>query len=84
MEYAYGNKLNPECHLRITRGIKGTRQKVIITHNPSDIDQNQLLMVKLLKLGSYDIVIPGTTNLFFNIELLSKEDLKKTLVSNIR
>ena len=35
----YGNKLNPECSLTTPKGIKGTRQKVIVTHNPSEIDQ---------------------------------------------
>ena len=27
----YGNKLNPERSLRTAKGIKGTRQKVIVT-----------------------------------------------------
>ena len=27
--------------LRTPKGIKGTRQKVIVTHHPSEIDQNQ-------------------------------------------
>ena len=35
----YGKRLNPECSLRTPKGIKGTRQKVIVTHNPSEIDQ---------------------------------------------
>ena len=35
----YGNKLNPEHSLRTAKGIKGTRQKVIVTRNPSEIDQ---------------------------------------------
>ena len=32
----YGKRLNPECSLRTPKGIKGTRQKVITTHNPSE------------------------------------------------
>ena len=32
----YGTKLNPECSLRAAHGIKGTRQKVIVSHNPSE------------------------------------------------
>ena len=80
----YENKLNPEHSLRTPPdGIKGMKQKVIITHNPSEIDQNHLLMVSFPKLGSYDVIIPGTTSLSFNIELSSKEDPKRTLVSNI-
>ena len=35
----YGKQLNPERSLRTPKGIKGTRQKVIVTHNPSEIDQ---------------------------------------------
>ena len=37
----YGNQLNPEHSLRTPCGIKGTRQKVIVTHNPSETDQNR-------------------------------------------
>ena len=79
----YGNKLNPECSLRIAKGIKGTRQKIIVTHNPSEIDQAQLLLVRFPNLGSDDIIIPGTANLSFNIELTSTVDANRTLVSNI-
>ena len=55
----YGTKLNPERSLRTSHGIKGTRQKVIVTHNPSEIDQNQLLMIRFPNLGSDDVIIPG-------------------------
>ena len=34
----YGTKSNPEHSLRTSHGIKETRQKVIVTHNPSEID----------------------------------------------
>ena len=78
----YGNNLNPERSLRTAKGIKGTRQKVIVTHNPSKIDQNQLL-VRFPNLGSDDVIVPGTVNLSFNIELSATADAKKTLVSNI-
>ena len=43
----YKKRLNPECPLRMPKGIKGTRQKVIVTHNPSEIDQAQLLEFRL-------------------------------------
>ena len=65
----YGKRLNPEHSLRTPKGIKGTRQKVIVTHNPSEIDQNQELLVRFPKLGSDDVIIPGTANLSFNTEL---------------
>ena len=67
----YGNKLNPERSLRTPHGIKGTRQKVTVSHNPSEIDQNQLLLVRFLNLGSDDVIVPETGNLSFNIELSS-------------
>ena len=79
----YGNKLNPERSLRTAKGIKGTRQKVIVTHNPSEIDQTQLLLVRFPNLGSDDVIVPGTANLSFNIELTSTTDPKRTLVKNI-
>ena len=79
----YGKRLNPERSLRTPKGIKATRQKVIVTHNPSEIDQAQLLEVKFPNLGSDDVIIPGTVNLSFNIELSSASDLNRTLVSNI-
>ena len=79
----YGTKLNPERSLQTPCGIKGTRQKVIVTHNPSEIDQNQLLLVRFPNLGSDDIIIPGTVNRSFNIELSSTADPKRMLVSNV-
>ena len=57
LKMEYGKKLNPGHFLRITRGIKGTRQKEIIMHNSSEIDQNQLLLVRFPNLGSNDVII---------------------------
>ena len=79
----YGKRLNPERSLRTPKGIKGTRQKVIVTHNPCEIDQGQELLVKFPNLGSDDVIVPGTANLSFNIELTSTIDANRTLVSNI-
>ena len=79
----YGKRLNSEHSLRMPKGIKGTRQKAIVIHNPSKIDQNQELLVRFPNLGSDDVIIPGTANLSFNIELTSTVDVNRTLVSNI-
>ena len=79
----YGKRLNPECSLRTPKGRKGTRQKVIVIHNPSEIDQAQELQVRFPNLGSDEVIIPGTANLSFNIELTSTVDANRTLVSNI-
>ena len=77
----YGKRLNPERSLRTPKGIKGTRQKVIVTHNPSEIDQAQELLVRFP--NSDDVIIPGMANLSFNTELSSTIDANTTLVSNI-
>ena len=79
----YGKRLNPERSLRTPKGIKGTRQKIIVTHNPSEIDQAQELPVRFPNLGSDDVIIPGMVNLSFNIELTSTVVTNRTLVSNI-
>ena len=42
----YRKPLNPEHSLTTPKGIKGTRQKVIVTHNLSQIDQAQELLVR--------------------------------------
>ena len=55
----YGKRLKPERSLRTPKGMKGTRQKVIVTHNPSEIDQAQVLLVRFPNLGSDDVIIPG-------------------------
>ena len=77
----YGKRLNPEHSLRTPKGIKGTRQKVIITHNPSEISQDHDLLVRFPNLGSNDVIVPRTTNLSFNIELSSTADPNRTLVT---
>ena len=41
------------------------------------------MLVRFPSLGSDDVIIPGTANLSFDIELESKVDTKKTSVSNI-
>ena len=79
----YGKRFNPECSLRTPKGIKGTREKEIVTHNPSEIDQAQEQLVRFPNLGSDDVIIPGMANLSFNIELTSAVDANRTLVSNI-
>ena len=54
----YRKRLNPERSLRTPKGIKGTRQRVIVTHNPSEIDQAQLLLVTFPNLSSDDVIVP--------------------------
>ena len=61
----YGKRLNPEHSPRTPTGIKGTRQKIIVTHKPSAIDQAQELLVRFPNLGNDDVIIPGMANLSF-------------------
>ena len=56
---------------------------MIVTHNPSEIDQNHLLLVRFPNLGNDDVIVPGMVNLSFNIELTCTADPNRTLVSNI-
>ena len=80
----YGKRFNPERSLRTPKGIiKGTTQKVTVTHNPSEIDQAQELLVRFPNLGNDDIIVPGMANLSFNIELTSTADVNRTLMSHI-
>ena len=83
MAHEFGTKLNPHRSLRTAQRIKGMKQKIIVTHNPIEIDQNQLLLVRFPNLGNDDVIISGMANLSFNIELSSKADPNRTLVSNI-
>lgn len=78
-----GDKLQPNRSLRGAFGIKGNRQKIVVTNNPPTIDQNQLLTVRFPNLDANDIIVPGTTKLTFDITLNSKEDVNRTLINNI-
>ena len=80
---AYGNKLNPYRKLREPRGVKGIRQSVVITNNPSTIDQNQQLLVRFPNLSNNNVIVPGTVRLAFEIELVSSKDANKTIYQNI-
>ena len=78
----FGRKLNPYRSLREPLGVKGVRQSVAITNNPSSIDQNQQLLVRFPKLGKEDVIVSGTARLAFTITLNS-EDVNRTVVQNL-
>lgn len=78
----YGRKLDPYRRLREPFGVKGVRQSVTITNNPSTIDQNQQLLVRFPNLGEFDVIVPGTARLAFRIKLASK-DVNRTVVQNL-
>ena len=70
---SYGNKLDPYRKIRVSRGVKGIRQSVVITNNPSTIDQNQQLLVRFPNLSNNDVIVPRSVRLAFNIELVSTD-----------
>ena len=55
---------------------------MVITSNPSSIDQNRQLLVRFPKLGAHDVIVPGTARLAFTIALDS-EDANRTVVQNL-
>ena len=79
---SYGRKLNPYRCLRDPLGVKGVRQSVVVTNNPSSIDQNQQLLVRFPNLGAHDVVVPGTARLAFTVSLTST-DANRTIVKNV-
>ena len=70
---AYGRKLNPYRRLRDPLGVKGVRQSVVVTNNPSTIDANQQLLVRFPNLGANDVIVPRTVKLAFTISLNSTD-----------
>ena len=75
----FGRK--PYRCLRELLGVKGVRQSVVITNNPSTIDQNQQLLVRFPNLGAHDVIVPGTARLAFRITMNS--DANRTVVQNL-
>ena len=78
----YGRKLNPFRSLRDPLGVKGIRQSVVVTNNPSTINQNEQLLVRFPNLGDQDVIVPGTARLAFTISLTSTDD-NRTVVQNL-
>ena len=79
----YGNRLDPHRSVRKALGLKGIRQSIVVTNNPSTIDANQLLTVRFPNLGANDVIVPGTVRIAFNIALDSDTDANRTVVNNL-
>ena len=77
----YGNKLDPYRSERTALGLKGNRQSIVVTNNPSTIDPNQTLIVWFPNLGTNDVIVPGTARIAFNIVLDGGEDDNRTTTS---
>ena len=77
-----GRTLNPYRSLREPLGVKGVRKSVVITNNPSSIDQNQQMLVRVPNLGKDDVIVLWPARLAFTITLAS-EDANRTVVQNL-
>ena len=77
-----GDKLNPKRSYRKGFALKGLRQHIIKTNNPSTIGPGELLTVRFPDLKENQVIIPGTTKLTFNITLAGT-DVNRTLVGNL-
>ena len=77
-----GDKLNPQRSYRKGFALKGLRQHIIKTNNPSTIGPDELLTVRFPNLKENQVIIPGTTKLTFNITLAGT-DVNRTLVKNL-
>ena len=77
-----GDKLNPQRSYRKGFALKGLRQHIIKTNNPSTIGPDELLTVRFPDLKENQVIIPSTTKLTFNITLAGT-DVNRTLVKNL-
>ena len=77
-----GYKLNPQRSYRKGFALRGLRQHIIKTNNPSTISPDELLTMRFPDLKENQVIIPGTTKLTFNITLAGA-DVNKTLVKNL-
>ena len=77
-----GDKLNPQRSYRKGFVLKGLRQHIIKTNNPSAIGPDELLTVRFPDLKENQVIIPGTTKLTFNL-ILASTDPERTLVGNL-
>ena len=77
-----GDKLNPQRSYRRGFALKGLRQHIIKTNNPSTIGPSELLTVRFPDLKENQVIIPSTRKLTFNIPLVGT-DVNRTLVGNL-
>ena len=77
-----GDRLNPQRSYRKGFALKGLRQHIIKTNNPSTISPDELLTVRFPDLKENQVIIPSTTKLTFNISLAGT-DMNRTLVGNL-
>ena len=77
-----GDRFNPQRSYRKGFALKGSRQHIIKTNNPSTIGPGELLTVRFPDLKENQVIIPSTMKLTFNISLVST-DVNRTIVGNL-
>ena len=77
-----GDELNSQRSYRKGFALKGLRQHIIKTNNPSTIGPDELLTVCFPDLKENQLIIPSTTKLTFKISLAGT-DVNRTLVKNL-
>ena len=77
-----GDKLNPQRSFRKGFALKGSRQHIIKTNNPSTISPDELLTVHFPDRKENQVIIASTTKLTLNISLVGT-DANRTLVGNL-
>ena len=77
-----GDRLNAQRSYRKGFALKGLRQHIMKTNNPSTIGPGELLTVRFPDLKENQVIIPSTTKLTFNITLVGK-DVNRTLLGNL-
>ena len=78
-----GDKLNPQRSYKKGFALKGLRQHIIKTNNPSTIGPGELLTVRFPDLKENQVIISSTTKLTFNISLVGTDALVGNLGRNI-
>ena len=75
----YGNKLDPYHSVRKALGLKGNRQSIVRTNNPSTIDAT----IRFPDLDTNDVIVPGTARIAFSIAPDGGEDDNCTVINNL-
>ena len=77
-----GDKLNLQRSYMKGFALKGLRQRIIKTNNPSTIGPDELLTVHFPDLKENQVIIPSATKLTFDITLVGT-DVNRTLLGNL-
>ena len=77
-----GDRLNPQRSYRKGFALKGLRQHIIKTNNPSTIGPGELLTVRFSDLKQNQVIIPSTMKLTFNISVAGS-DVNRILAGNL-